>query len=134
MPSDKCLVKQKLAASLIAILLVASWVVLRRDRGVSDSRVQELCSRCHLFPPPDAQPRFAWRDTVADMYRLPAMKATVGTDPPQEAVAAWFEARAPERLDLFKGEPVDEGYAGRFARRGFAPKDAPPVPGAGNVK
>jgi len=96
-----------------------------------------LCSSCHNPPPPDALPRFAWRESIASMYALAAIDPVAPPAPfPRAAeVTAWYERHAPESLPLTKGTPLYD-VSGRFSRgpaQDFAPPAAPPLPGAASV-
>jgi hypothetical protein len=73
--------------------------------------VQQLCSACHRFPPPDSFPRSAWKRQVQQAYKLlkdpprnnpPGLKQLA--IPPQEQVLAYFENRAPEILPILAPE------------------------------
>jgi len=63
--------------------------------------VERVCTGCHLFSDPDTLPRSAWWKTIHDMVRMPGY---VGGDVSTEALVAWYEARAPEELELPQGE------------------------------
>jgi hypothetical protein len=73
--------------------------------------VQQLCSACHRFPPPDSFPQSAWKRQVQQAYKLlkdpprnnpPGLKQLA--IPPQEQVLAYFENRAPEILPILAPE------------------------------
>ena len=84
-----------------------------------------LCAKCHVTPSPDILPRFAWRDVIDDMYGLAGL-------PPDPAVVAWYEARAPERYDVRRRTLPSSPL--KFTKRSLAPRDAPPLPGISNVR
>lgn len=92
-------------------------------------RARAACVGCHAFAPPDVLPRFAWRDVIAVMDALsPLLPAE------RDAVLAWYERAAPERLPLLPPWPPARAEPLRFERRALAPPGAPPLPAIANVR
>jgi hypothetical protein len=77
------------------------------------------CATCHKFPPPDVLPRSVWRDEIARMFairsNLPEPRGPQGTAArlvrlPEDwqAIAAYYDANAPERLPPPDAWPAPE--------------------------
>ncbi|MEM7235967.1 MAG: hypothetical protein AAF517_27615 [Planctomycetota bacterium] len=64
-----------------------------------DAKVQNFCSACHLFPPPDTLPRALWGTKVDRMFELAATHTTtIAGAPTVDEAKRYFISRAPERL------------------------------------
>ncbi len=61
-----------------------------------------FCSRCHLLPPADVEPRVLWPAKIRQMYRYATGPRPQPPEaiPPIEAAIAYWTSRAPERLLL----------------------------------
>src|SRR5262245_61591068 len=75
----------------------------------TEAEARALCSVCHLFPPPDILPKYAWRDEIARMSLIrsnqPQPVGPAGTSGrltllPEDfsRVLAYYERTAPEHL------------------------------------
>ena len=63
--------------------------------------IRAFCTHCHAFPDPLSFPREAWKAEVGQGYRLFYDSPTEGLKVPLEnTTVAWFEALAPERLEM----------------------------------
>ncbi len=96
----------------------------------SAAEVRRFCGACHAYPPPDSLPRHAWRHKVKEAYDI-FRDSTLFVDYPSlEAVALYYEARAPEHLPpIVEGPPA----ASRWQRRGLRP-DAASFPAVTHVR
>jgi hypothetical protein len=111
----------------LARLVMAAWVAGGAlacgdgDPAAVESRVRDVCSRCHAFPPPEILPAGLWRTQIERMAEL-------GADPPApsvgpavefsvEEVVRWYEERAPERLDVLPRLTREGPAPLRFRRR-----------------
>ena len=57
--------------------------------GAEPPGLRALCSRCHLFTPPDLLPRALWSEKIEAMFRL----GTVGADASVEDAGVWLRIR-----------------------------------------
>jgi hypothetical protein len=103
-------------------------------------QVQQLCSACHRFPPPDSFPQSAWKAQVQQAYdflkRPPKNNPSVLSQliiPPQEQVQAYFENRAPEVLPLLSLAPEATPAPVLFERTACVDPYRPVRPGVANV-
>ena len=91
------------------------------DPAAVESRVRDVCSRCHRFPPPEILPAELWRTQIERMAEL-------GSDPPSpsvgpavefsvEEVVEWYEARAPAQLHVERSLTRAPPAPLRFRRR-----------------
>src|SRR5438309_2685632 len=72
-----------------------------RSAAGSDERIAAFCGDCHALPNPSSFPKSSWKKEVEqgfDFYRL--SRRTDLAVPARDAVVAFFESRAPERLSL----------------------------------
>src|SRR6266568_6106639 len=64
--------------------------------AASAEQVHAFCGACHQYPSPDVFPRSVWRQEIRQAYDfLRNSKLTIDY-PPFEAVARYYEDRAPE--------------------------------------
>ena len=114
-----------IGSAALALAVLGSLVLLHgrpREEPPADldERVRVECSRCHAFAPPDVLPREVWRKQIEHMAFLseyvPAGGPQAGLD--VDAIVAWYEARAPERLPFERAQTRDEPGPLRFQRRG----------------
>src|SRR5579872_5652764 len=61
-------------------------------------QVHRVCGACHAYPPPDSFPRAAWRREIKQAYDFLRDSPLSLEFPPLEAVARYYEKRAPEEL------------------------------------
>lgn len=104
-------------AGLAAVLAagLAGWAIVGRGEPApvrppavaaeeaaeaTDAAVQNLCGQCHAYPPPDSFPRGAWRQELRQAYDFVRNSPLPGGYPPLEAVARYYEARAPLALSI----------------------------------
>ncbi len=64
------------------------------------AQVHDLCAACHVYPPPDSFPRWAWRKEVVQGYGFAREFRPDLHLPPLEQVVDYYQARAPEELTL----------------------------------
>jgi hypothetical protein len=64
----------------------------------SPLQIEEYCSKCHAYPPPDTFPRSAWKEEVEKAYKIIAMSNVSAKAPPLDQVLAHYEKRAPLEL------------------------------------
>jgi hypothetical protein len=108
-----------------AVAASVALVLLQRasgptSRAIDDEGVRAACSGCHAFPPPDVLPRSAWRQQIEHMSFLRDYlpeEAAGSASFPIEAVVAWYEARAPEKLSFERALTRDEPSPLEFRRR-----------------
>jgi hypothetical protein len=67
--------------------------------------IEQYCSKCHAYPPPDTFPRSAWKEEVEKAYKIIAhsnlyRKPLNVPAPPVEQVIQYYEERAPLELPL----------------------------------
>src|SRR5262245_9803304 len=100
MTTRRTLLMGSAAVALLAAIALAWW--RRAPEPAGDEQVRAACSGCHAFPPPDVLPRFAWRKQIEQMAflssYLPPDRGGSSATFPVDAIVAWYEARAPERL------------------------------------
>jgi hypothetical protein len=71
-----------------------------RLTGDITEQVQELCSACHAYPPPDSFPRSAWKEEVELAYMFFAQSNLPFHAPPVEEVVKYYQDRAPLELPV----------------------------------
>jgi len=64
----------------------------------SPVQIEEFCSKCHAYPPPDTFPRSAWKEEVEKAYKIIAMSNVSARPPPLDQVLTYYEKRAPLEL------------------------------------
>ena len=101
---------------------------------VTEERVGELCSRCHQRPEPDVLPKSSWPKTVWLMSSFSGFGSNVRWKVYPEAVVDWFEARAPEKLELPKLEQERAPGKLRMTRRGIPSPTATAVPCVSHIR
>jgi hypothetical protein len=142
--------RRRLALMGVALVIAATaggfaawWLLGRgepegRDPGVaggaalappaSEAAIRRFCSQHHVVPPPEALPRSVWKTEIDRMYPIGAFPPEGGIGvPPLHAVLAFYEARAPERLDAPQGRAGSGSGPSRFARRTIAPSGIDPA-------
>jgi FG-GAP-like repeat len=107
------------------------------ELSAGEAAARAQCGTCHAFPPPDILPRPAWRDEIARMLLIkngqPEPTGPRGTaarivslPADWQSILKYYEARAPERLDLPASWP-DPDDAVPFRKRAI-----PGPPGSSN--
>jgi hypothetical protein len=135
-----------LVSALLAVTAAVASFVLSRpprpDRASAtpadfETRLRTACSSCHLFPPPEILPRASWRGQIEHMAFLTDYVPGASSGPEVafsvEEIVAWYEARAPERLDVEMALASREPPPLRFRRR-FAHLGPESGPGVGTVR
>jgi hypothetical protein len=91
--------------------------------------VRQFCgTACHAYPPPETFPRAAWRLEVKQAYDF-FRQSNLATDfPSQEAVALYYEHRAPEELPLVTKEKPGRPSPVSFRRKEYD------TPGGGSTQ
>lgn len=95
------------AGGLLLLAGGATWLWHVSDAeppaALNDEQVRAACGNCHSFPDPGILPRSAWRRQIEHMAflvdYLEGTEEARGGAFPVEAIVAWYEARAPERLE-----------------------------------
>jgi hypothetical protein len=88
-------------------------------------KVHTFCGNCHVYPPADTFPRFAWKEEVERGYFF-FSKSNLKLVPPRiEEVIDYYESRAPEKLP-----PAEIHYAATPLPVKFAPHAFPDPPEA----
>jgi hypothetical protein len=111
--------------------------------AATETEARAACSVCHLFPPADILPRYAWRDEIARMSLIrsnqPQPAGPAGTSarlvvlpPDLERVLRYYEKAAPEALP--PPTPWPRVSTGTFVRRSMNPPNAPQGPAVANVR
>ncbi len=99
----------------------------------TSEQVHAFCGACHAYPPADSVPRSEWRRELRQAYDF-FRDSRLQTDyPPLEAVAQYYESRAPEALPPADIPPDAGPCPVRFRRAGHALPDAPAFPAVSNV-
>jgi hypothetical protein len=73
--------------------------------AVTPHQIEQYCSACHAYPPPDTFPKSLWKEEVDKAYKIIAesaqyLKPVGGKAPPKEEVIRHYEERAPLELAL----------------------------------
>jgi hypothetical protein len=106
--------KLRLAAGVALVLGVSAVLVTAAlvDRGAGDrspppddpgdiaEQVHTVCAACHVYPPADSFPRWAWRKEVLQGYQFAREFRPDLRLPPMQEVIDYYESRAPEKLAL----------------------------------
>src|SRR5262249_12605291 len=66
------------------------------------AHIQDFCSRCHAYAPPNTFPRAAWKDEVEMGYRFFAQSKLDLTPPAMHDTVRYYQERAPEELPPLK--------------------------------
>jgi hypothetical protein len=123
----------------IAVLFLGSgtlvcWYLLARQPGgpapskasvvpaeeASAAQVHQFCgTACHAYPPPDVFPRAAWRREIKQAYDFFRGSSLPIDFPSQEAVALYYEHRAPEKLPLLRSEDSGPKPPVSFRRKDY---------------
>jgi hypothetical protein len=110
--------------------------------AAGEQAAKAYCVACHAFPPPSVLPRHHWRDQVARMHafmRNEFAPAATGSGkieplPPEwQAIVAYYEAHAPERLPDPPAWPAPGGPL-TFRRHAISPQGLPRTPAVANVR
>jgi hypothetical protein len=128
--------------TLIMQRTAAQEAVPYTDAGGDELR-RQLCSGCHMVPPPDALPRGRWRDTVARMW----LRRDNKPEPQQRGGAAllrlpdefarvsrWYTEHAPPAFPPAESWPAEGDGPPNFRKHYFSPPTMPPVPAVSNVQ
>jgi hypothetical protein len=145
-----------LIATLAALFLAFAPAALRPGGGPSlaaqgpvpysdaqgDELRRQVCTRCHMLPPPDVLPKDRWRDTVARMW----LRRDNKPEPLQRGAAAmlqvpdefvrigrWYTEHAPVAFPEPDPWPAEGLHAPKFRKRTFSP-NMPPTPAIANVQ
>jgi len=97
-------------------------------------KIQNFCSRCHFFPPPDTFPRSAWKQEVDQGFSFHERFGTSQKDvPPVDAVVKYFEDRAPLELPPADVHYSSQPYQVRFEPTRLPDLAVPEAPAISNV-
>jgi hypothetical protein len=99
----------------------------------SPEQVHRLCGACHAYPPPDSFPRAAWRREIKQAYDFLRDSPLSLEYPPLEAVALYYEKRAPESWPPAESVPAARPSPVRWQRSGLRPPGRFSHPGVSNV-
>jgi hypothetical protein len=93
-----------------------------------------MCATCHAYPSPERLPRAVWRQQVKKVYDLFHKDlAHRFPYPPLEAVARYYEQRAPEELRPLPRTPAARPPAARFERHAYRLPEPAAPPGVTHV-
>ncbi len=137
------------AAGLLLALGLAACVYLSRPSAsppmeivlewppapaeASPEEVRRVCAACHAYPPPDSFPRAAWRREIKQAYDFLRDSPLSLEFPPLEAVALYYEKRAPDELPPIRPSP-DTGPLLHWQREGRRLPGGTPNPGVSNLR
>jgi hypothetical protein len=99
----------------------------------STQQVHQFCGACHAYPPPDTFPRAAWRKEVKQGYDFYRDSRQVLAVPSAEAVARYYESRAPLELPPLSRTLAAHPSPVRWERLGLSMPGQPPSPAVSNV-
>jgi FG-GAP-like repeat len=135
----------RLAVTAVAGLAFAGAAFRAAPAGPpsdAEGLARQVCSSCHLFPPPESLPRRAWGSIAYEMAGLimtrvgaprggPALSADFDVD----KVISYYESRAPRVLASPDAWPEPGRDPERFARHPFrAPPGGLGTPAVANVR
>jgi VCBS repeat protein len=145
------------AICLIVVCVLAGLTVSAREHtaparsptpaaapdAATEAEARAICSVCHLFPPAEILPRYAWRDEIARMSLIrsnqPQPAGPAGTagrimllPPDMDRVLRYYERLAPEKLPA--PAPWPAAVTGTFVKRVMNPAEPPPGPAVANVR
>jgi hypothetical protein len=106
---------------------------------VSATQIQEYCSKCHAYPPPDSFPRSAWKEEVEKAYKVIAdsnlyrKRPDLKGPPPMEEVLRYYEDNAPRELPLADTQRASGPLPLRLQKTTYPPAPRTPEPALANV-
>jgi len=137
----------------VAFLLAAgagvAWRLLGRREGGSpaltaaggppapadESTISRWCSQHHASSPPEIFERRVWVKQIDRMYAIAGVPpAGMPGVPPRDGVLAWYQERAPERIEPVRGRGELGPGPLAFRKRSFAPRGVAPTPAVANVR
>jgi hypothetical protein len=97
--------------------------------------VENLCSTCHVLPPPDVEPKRLWPQKIREMYGYAQNERPIPKSklPPIEVPTEYFTARAPEYLPLAEGAIGSPPSPLAFTRRLITLEAIPEVSAVSSV-
>jgi hypothetical protein len=117
------------------------------ERSADDRRGDELrrevCTRCHVLPPPDVLPGNRWRDAIARMYLrrenkaeppAPGQAALIELPDEFATIARYYRRHAPAALPPPEPWPAAGAHRLKFRIHALAPADGAPGPAVSNVR
>jgi hypothetical protein len=107
-----------------------------------EALARQVCTSCHLFPPPESLPRKAWGSVAYEMAGLimgrvgaPRAGPPLSADFDVDRVIHYYESRAPRTLPLPEPWPDPGSDPDRFLRHRFrAPPGTTMPPAVANVR
>ncbi len=98
--------------------------------------VKEFCSNCHVQPPPDCQPKWAWAGRIEVMYKWAKSLRPVPANriPPIEVPIKYYTSHAPEELRLPDDAMGSPPSPIAFRRRPVVLEAIPGPPAVSNVQ
>jgi hypothetical protein len=99
----------------------------------SPAQIEDYCSKCHAFPPPDTFPRSAWKEEVEKAYRLIAQSNLYLKSVPLDQVIQYYEERAPLDLPLPLLPPSIGPLPVRLVPTNYPAAAQAPMPAVSNV-
>jgi hypothetical protein len=119
---------------ILPVVGVVLLVLALRPRHLSPetlARLQETCSGCHTFPPPEALPRPQWEKVVEDMYKNAEGKLDHF---PRETVLAYYQGEARDSLPRTPRPSLEVTGGLTFVKTGYpAAPNAPPNPATAHL-
>jgi len=100
------------------------------------SRIKDLCSTCHVLPPPDVEPKSLWPDKIREMYQYAQGPRPIPPERllPIEEVIDYWTFRAPEYLAVPEGAMGSPPSPHVFQRRVITLDAIPPTPSISSVR
>lgn len=100
--------------------------------GAEPPGLRALCSRCHLFTPPDLLPRALWSEKIEAMFRLGRAQQGVLDGVSLADAVRWYQDQAPAEIPHPAPESVD-GSGPRWRLRHLGPEKSASRPAVSNV-
>jgi hypothetical protein len=113
------------------------------DDQRGDQLRREVCTRCHVLPPPDVLPRDRWRDAIARMYLrrenqpeppTPGQAGMLSLPEDFSTIARYYRRHAPEALPDPEPWPPVGARSPKFQRHLISPDQKVLSPAVSSVR
>jgi hypothetical protein len=113
------------------------------DDRRGDELRREVCTRCHVLPPPDVLPSNRWRDAIARMYLrrenkpeppAPGQAALLQLPDDFATIVRYYRRHAPAVLPPPEPWPAAGAHPLKFRTHALSPPKSPPGPAVSNVR
>jgi hypothetical protein len=102
--------------------------------AASARQIEKYCgTQCHAFPPPEAYPRWAWKDEVNLAYRIIFNSDRKTPPPARQDVIRYYEERAPLELPEALIRRATNPIPVRFEQTQYPVMPHAPYPAVANV-